>query len=170
MQPLTNEEKIKHGLDVNEEFAWDSAGRIQKKGGGIVRRFDMTKEKSAELIKSRRKPGEKEKDLAAELLKGELGISWKAATPTQQHLAMKAVTGSSADVKLFLEECRQVGKLSGSGPETERIIQLEMSPECLEAMNKAIPAVEKLTRERRKLERERRLAEDNGANKEDCPF
>lgn len=170
MQPLTNEEKIKHGLDVNEEFAWDSAGRIQKKGGGIVRRFDMTSEKSHELKKARRKPGEKDREKATELLKGELGISWKAATPTQQHLAMKAVTGSSADVKLFLEECRQVGKLSGSGPETERIIQLEMEPACLDAMVKAIEIVGDLTRERRKLERERRLAEGNGSNKEDCPF
>jgi len=170
VQPLTNEEKIKHGLDVSEEYGWDSKGRIQKKGGGIVRRFDMTSEKSDDLRKRIRKPAEKEREKAAELLKGELGISWKDATPTQQHLALKAVAGSSADVKLFLEECRQVGKLSGSGPETERIITLEMTPECLGAMTRAIEIVRDLTRERRKLERERRLAGDNGSNKEDCPF
>lgn len=168
--PLTKEEKEKLGLDVDKEFIWDSAGRVQKKGGGIVRRFDMTSEKSAELKKSIRKPDEKAREKAAELLQGELGIIWKNATPTQQHLALKAVTGSSADVKLFLEECRQVGKLSGSGPETERIVQLEMTSECLASMVQAIEIVRDLTRERRKLERERRLAEDNGANKEDSPL
>ncbi len=145
MKPLTSEEKEEHDLDVDKDYSWDKSGNIQKKGGGLVRRLDMDSKMSKEIKRKGVERGRKEaRNKVKDLIEENTEFTYEDAPMSLLLVAERAITGSSADMKLFLAEARGVGKLAEKSQDAapQKII-LEISKEVREAMIRGIEIIER---------------------------
>jgi hypothetical protein len=145
MEPLSAEEKEKHELDTDADLFWRKDGNIADAKGWVVKRLDMTSEKSKEI----RNKGQKRKmreaqDQVKELIEQESPFKFEEAPYALVLAAERAITGSSADMRLFLEQARGVGKLADKSKDAapQKII-VDMDKSVREAMIRAIEIVER---------------------------
>ena len=152
MTPLTPEEKEEHDLDADFEYAWDKHGNIRYakaypelniRGGQTVRRLDMTTEKSKEIAaKGQKRKMRGAQDQVRELIEQESSFKFDEAPYALVLAAERAITGSSADMRLFLEQARGVGKLADKSKDAapQKII-VEMDKDVREAMIRALEII-----------------------------